>query len=91
MQRAPMHAYTYPHTIENGAGERITFIRRVAGRAGERLQVGSTRTCSSWRTSTEWSTTRPHARRSAREPCNETLKLGLEDVRAAQRAVGCLD
>ena len=30
---------TYPHTIENGAGERITFLRRVQGRAGERLEV----------------------------------------------------
>jgi hypothetical protein len=25
----------YPHTIENGAGERLTFIRRV----GDRLDV----------------------------------------------------
>jgi uncharacterized cupin superfamily protein len=31
--------HTYPHTIENGAGERITFLRRVPGRAGERLEV----------------------------------------------------
>lgn len=30
---------TYPRTIENGAGERLTFLRRVPGRAGERLEV----------------------------------------------------
>ena len=29
---------TYPHTIENGAGERITFIRRVPGSTGDRLE-----------------------------------------------------
>ena len=31
--------YTYPHTIDNGAGERLTFLRRVPGAAGERLEV----------------------------------------------------
>ena len=31
--------YTYPHTIDNGAGERLTFLRRVPGRTGERLEV----------------------------------------------------
>jgi quercetin dioxygenase-like cupin family protein len=31
--------YTYPHTIENGAGEQITFLRRVSGPEGERLEV----------------------------------------------------
>jgi quercetin dioxygenase-like cupin family protein len=31
--------YTYPHTIENGAGESLTFLRRVAGPDGERLEV----------------------------------------------------
>src|SRR5918994_997529 len=31
--------YEYPHTIENGAGERLTFLRRVPGPAGERLEV----------------------------------------------------
>jgi uncharacterized cupin superfamily protein len=31
--------YTYPHTIENGAGERITFLRSVAGPTGFRLEV----------------------------------------------------
>jgi uncharacterized cupin superfamily protein len=30
---------SYPHTIDNGAGERITFLRRVPGRRGERLEV----------------------------------------------------
>ena len=34
-----MAHHTYPHTIENGAGERITFLRRVPGRAGDRLEV----------------------------------------------------
>ena len=29
----------YPHTIENGAGERITFLRRVPSPRGERLEV----------------------------------------------------
>jgi quercetin dioxygenase-like cupin family protein len=32
---------TYPHTIENGGGERLTFVRRVAGPAGDRLEVES--------------------------------------------------
>lgn len=31
--------YPYPHTIENGAGERLTFIRRVPGVVGDRLEV----------------------------------------------------
>jgi hypothetical protein len=30
---------TYPHSIENGAGERITFLRRVQDAAGERLEA----------------------------------------------------
>jgi uncharacterized cupin superfamily protein len=30
-----MSAYTYPHTIENGAGERLTFLQR----SGDRLEV----------------------------------------------------
>src|SRR5215207_3425479 len=34
-----MSPYTYPHTIENGAGERLTFMRRVQGPAGDRLEV----------------------------------------------------
>jgi quercetin dioxygenase-like cupin family protein len=33
-----MSGYRYPHTIENGAGERITFLRRVPGAAGDRLE-----------------------------------------------------
>ena len=31
--------YTYPHTIDNGIGERLTFLRRVAGANGDRLEV----------------------------------------------------
>ena len=31
--------YTYPHTIENGAGERLAFVRRVRDPAGDRLGV----------------------------------------------------
>lgn len=34
-----MSDYSYPHTIENGAGERLTFVRRVQGSAGDRLEV----------------------------------------------------
>jgi quercetin dioxygenase-like cupin family protein len=34
-----MSTYTYPHSIENGAGERLTFIRRVPGPTGDRLEV----------------------------------------------------
>jgi uncharacterized cupin superfamily protein len=33
-----MSRYSYPHTIENGAGERITFVRQVGGTAGDRLE-----------------------------------------------------
>lgn len=33
-----MTRYTYPHTIENGAGERITFMRRVDADGRERLE-----------------------------------------------------
>ena len=29
----------YPHTIENGAGERLTFLRRVPVPGGDRLEV----------------------------------------------------
>lgn len=36
-----MERYSYPHTIENGAGEWITFVRRVSGPAGEKLEVES--------------------------------------------------
>ncbi len=34
-----MPPYQYPHTIDNGAGERLTFVRRVPGRTGDRLEV----------------------------------------------------
>jgi quercetin dioxygenase-like cupin family protein len=34
-----LNAYSYPHTIENGAGERLTFVRRVPGDRGDRLEV----------------------------------------------------
>lgn len=33
-----MSRYTYPHTIDNGGGERITFLRRVPGRTGDRVE-----------------------------------------------------
>lgn len=38
-----MHEYhmtvtTYPHTIDNGAGERLTFSRRVSGVNGDRIE-----------------------------------------------------
>ena len=33
-----MSTHTYPHTIENGAGERLTFFRRVPGPNGDRLE-----------------------------------------------------
>lgn len=34
-----MSHYIYPHTIENGTGEHLTFLRRVPGSAGDRLEV----------------------------------------------------
>ena len=34
-----MAPYTYPHVIENGAGERITFLRKVPGASGDRLEL----------------------------------------------------
>jgi quercetin dioxygenase-like cupin family protein len=33
-----MPRYTYPHRIENGAGERLTFARVIAGTARDRLE-----------------------------------------------------
>src|SRR5688572_10641513 len=33
-----MSRYTYPHVIENGGGERLTFVRRVAGTRGDRVE-----------------------------------------------------
>src|SRR5687768_2290643 len=34
----PVAPYSYPHTIENGAGERLTFLRRVQGPTGDRVE-----------------------------------------------------
>ena len=34
-----MTTYQYPHTIDNGHGERLTFLRRVKGAKGDRLEV----------------------------------------------------
>jgi quercetin dioxygenase-like cupin family protein len=34
-----MERFIYPHTIDNGAGEVLTFVRRVPGVRGERLEV----------------------------------------------------
>lgn len=31
----------YPHTIDNGAGERLTFLRRVPGPTGDRIEVAN--------------------------------------------------
>jgi quercetin dioxygenase-like cupin family protein len=31
--------YAYPHTIENGTGERITFCRRAGSTTGDRLEA----------------------------------------------------
>lgn len=39
---SPTHdrlAGAYPRTIDNGLGERLTFLRRVPGPAGDRLEV----------------------------------------------------
>ncbi len=33
-----MSRYTYPYTIDNGAGERLTFRRRIPGPNGDRLE-----------------------------------------------------
>jgi quercetin dioxygenase-like cupin family protein len=30
--------YTYPHIIDNGAGEQLTFLRKVEGARGDRLE-----------------------------------------------------
>lgn len=37
-----MARYSYPHKIDNGGGERLTFLRRVQGPHGERLEVENT-------------------------------------------------
>lgn len=34
-----MSTHAYPRTIENGTGERLTFVRRVQDPAGDRLEV----------------------------------------------------
>ncbi len=34
-----MSTYIYPHNIGNGAGEQLTFVRRVRGPDGDRLEV----------------------------------------------------
>lgn len=34
-----MGIHTYLHTIENGAGERLTFVRRIQDPSGDRLEV----------------------------------------------------
>src|SRR5687768_1746437 len=34
-----MSNFTYPHQIENGGGERITFLRSVPTKNGDRLEV----------------------------------------------------
>jgi mannose-6-phosphate isomerase-like protein (cupin superfamily) len=34
-----MRPFTYPHTIENGGGEELTFIRRVKDESGDYLEV----------------------------------------------------
>src|SRR4051794_18218659 len=34
-----MSRYTYPHVIDNGAGECLTFLRRLRVSVGERLEV----------------------------------------------------
>lgn len=34
----PLGPFTYPHTIDNGSGERLTFLRRVPGLTGERVE-----------------------------------------------------
>lgn len=34
-----MTTYTYPHTIDNGSGERLTFVRRIHDAAGDRLDA----------------------------------------------------
>src|SRR5687767_13638343 len=33
------HMFQYPHTIENGLGESLTFLRRVSTPQGETLEV----------------------------------------------------
>lgn len=35
---AAMTRFSYPHTIDNGAGERLTFLRRVPTATGDRIE-----------------------------------------------------
>ena len=37
-----MERYLYPHTIDNGSGEQITFIKYVKDEAGDYLEVENT-------------------------------------------------
>lgn len=39
---SPQPRYTYPHTIDNGGGERLTFMRVVDGPNGKRVEVENT-------------------------------------------------
>jgi hypothetical protein len=34
-----MSRISYPHTIDNGRGERLTFLRRVPGVLGPRVEI----------------------------------------------------
>src|SRR4030095_15838752 len=34
-----MRQFNYPHTIENGGGEKLTFVRRVNDGTGDYLEV----------------------------------------------------
>lgn len=34
-----MSRFRYPHTIDDGAGERLTFVRRVSGPNGDRIEA----------------------------------------------------
>lgn len=36
-----MSSISYPHTIDNGLGERLTFLRRVPGVLGQRVEIES--------------------------------------------------
>jgi quercetin dioxygenase-like cupin family protein len=36
---APTYTYTYPHTIRNGSGEELTFVRLVPDAGGDYLEV----------------------------------------------------
>ena len=36
---ASSRRYSYPHTIDNGAGERLTFLQRIPTLSGDRLEV----------------------------------------------------